>query len=279
MVTVDNILFAYPRGGWLFRNFSLNLAEGHIVGLLGANSTGKSTLLKLICGLLEPQSGSVQIDGTRAFDRSVATLTKIAVVPEEFVLPNISILDYARANAPFYPHFDHAQMVAALEAFEVDTTKRLEAMSMGQRKKALLSFAMACNTDYLLLDEPTNGLDIPSKGVFRRLLAAWATPERTAIVSTHQVKDVENLIDHIVMIDRKGLVIDASTYDISQKLCFESRPTREGALYAEQSVTGYSVVVPNTTGYESDIDIELLFGAAQAARAEVKELLTTRNDF
>ena len=147
MITIDNILFAYPRGGWLFHNFSLEIADGHIVGLLGANSTGKSTLLKLICGLLTPQRGNVKIEGIRSNERSVELMSRVVVVPEEFVLPNISIIDYARANAPFYPCFDHTQMVAALEAFEVDTTKKLNSMSMGQRKKALLSFALACNTD------------------------------------------------------------------------------------------------------------------------------------
>ena len=257
MVTIEKIKFAYRRGGWLFRNFSLSLTEGHIVGLLGANGTGKSTLLKLICGMLSPLDGCVLVAGHPSGERRIEQLGQMVVVPEEFTLPNITIGQYE-----------------ALNAFEVDTKVRLGAMSMGQRKKAFIAFALACNTPLLLLDEPTNGLDITSKGVFRRLLAAWATPERTAIICTHQVKDVENLIDHIVMIDSLGLVIDAPTDIISQRLCFEHRPTNEGALYAESSIGGYSVVAPNDSDCESNIDIELLFNAARTARKEIVELLT-----
>ena len=274
MVTIEKIKFAYRRGGWLFRNFSLSLTEGHIVGLLGANGTGKSTLLKLICGMLSPLDGRVLVAGHPSGERRIEQLGQMVVVPEEFTLPNITIGQYAKGAAPFYPNFDHNQLVEALNAFEVDTKVRLGAMSMGQRKKAFIAFALACNTPLLLLDEPTNGLDITSKGVFRRLLAAWATPERTAIICTHQVKDVENLIDHIVMIDNLGLVIDAPTDIISQRLCFEHRPTNEGALYAESSIGGYSVVAPNDSDCESNIDIELLFNAARTARKEIVELLT-----
>ncbi|MBQ5930710.1 MAG: ABC transporter ATP-binding protein [Tidjanibacter sp.] len=274
MITIERLKFAYHRGGWLFRDFSLSLTEGHIVGLLGANGTGKSTLLKLICGMLSSLEGEVLLCGAPTAERKVEQMGRLMVVPEEFQLPNITIESYAKANAPFYPNFDYGQLEEALKAFEVDTSVRLGAMSMGQRKKAFIAFAMACNTDILLLDEPTNGLDIPSKGVFRRLLAAWATPERLAVVSTHQVKDVENLIDHIVMIDRKGLVIDASTYTISQRLSFEMRPTAEGAIYGEAALGGYSVVAENTSAVESNIDIELLFNAAKEARTEIKEILT-----
>jgi ABC-2 type transport system ATP-binding protein len=149
----------------------------------------------------------------------------------------------------------------------------LGALSMGQKKKVYMCIALAANTPYLFMDEPTNGLDIPSKGVFRRLLAEWATPERTAIISTHQVKDVENLLDHIVIIDNRGLIVDASTYDICQKLHFTIENSANGALYSTPSLGGYATVRPNTTDAESNIDLELLFGVATSQREEIKSIL------
>lgn len=275
MIKVKNLTFRYRGKGHIYRDFSLGIETGRIYGLLGANGTGKSTLLNLFAGALTPESGEVEVLGYRSSERKVSMLASLAMVPEEFSLPNITTSDYISLTAPFYPAFDHDFMTRALSEFGIDASVKLGSLSMGGRKKMLIAFAMACGTPLLLLDEPTNGLDIPSKAVFRRLLAEWATPERTAIISTHQVKDVENLLDHIVIIDRRGLIIDASTYAICRRLHFAVESSAEGALYSTPSLGGYATVRPNTSSAESNIDLELLFGAATTKREEIRSILNS----
>lgn len=273
MITAKNLSFRYHGRTNLYQDFSLRIERGHIVGLLGTNGTGKSTLLKLICGVLSPDSGTLQVAGIDTHQLALPTLRSIAVVPEELELPNIPIESFVRHTAPFYPNFDHAFFADALSRFGIAPSERLGALSMGQRKKSYIAFAMACGTSLLLLDEPTNGLDIPSKTTLRRLLAEWATPERTVIISTHQVKDVENLIDHIVIIDHKGLVVDASTEHIAERLHFGVAPTAEGAIYSQSALGGVAVVKANDSHAESNIDIELLFNAATAEREAIRTIL------
>lgn len=273
MIKVKNLTFHYRARRHLYRDMSLRFEAGHIYGLLGANGTGKSTLLKLICGTLTPESGEVELLGAVAHKHTLHALAGIAFVPEEFSLPNIRLQEWVAVTAPFYTNFDHEFFARALSEFEVPEGEKFGSMSMGQRKKVLIAFAMACSTPILILDEPTNELDIPSKQTFRRLLAEWATAERTAIISTHQVKDVENLLDHIVILDHEGVVIDASTYDIASRLRFAIEQSPEGAIYSQPALGGYAVVAPNTTAAESNIDLELLFGAATQERKRVQSIL------
>lgn len=273
MIKVKNLDFSYRAKRHIFRDLSLSVDAGQICGLLGSNGIGKSTLLKLLSGLLTPNGGSVTTLGAEAQQRTLAMLQEIAYLPEEFSLPNIRVKDWVAVTAPFYGSFDHAFFAKAMREFEVNEGEKFGSLSMGQRKKVLISFAMACGTSLLLLDEPTNGLDITSKQTFRRLLAEWATPSRTAIISTHQVKDVENLLDYIVILDNNGVVVDASTYDISRHLRFAIESSPEGAIYSQPALGGYATVRENTTESESNIDIELLFGAATKEPKRVKSIL------
>ena len=169
MIKVESLNFGYAPFRSVLSNISLTLERGHIHGLLGCNGIGKTTLLKLICGIIRPNSGSVRVDGMNPFDRKVEMFRELMIIPEEFDLPNISLEKYARITAPFYPRFDMGQMLGYCQELGVRPEERLHSMSMGQRKKAYIAFALACNVEMLLMDEPTNGLDIPSKSVFRRL--------------------------------------------------------------------------------------------------------------
>lgn len=273
MIKVKNLNFNYRGKKQIFRDLSLSVEAGQICGLLGRNGIGKSTLLKLLSGLLTPNSGSVETFGSEAQRHTYTMLQNITYVPEEFSFPNISVKEWVAATAPFYPSFDHDFFAKAMGEFEVTTSEKFGSLSMGQRKKVLLAFAMASSTPLLLLDEPTNGLDITSKQTFRRLVAEWATPQRTAIISTHQVNDLENLLDYIVILDNEGVVVDASTYDISRRLRFAVENSNEGAIYSQPTLGGYATVSENTTLDESNINIELLFGAACKEPQRVKSIL------
>ena len=265
MIEVSNISFKYAgQKDLVFDDFSLRLEANNIYGLLGKNGTGKSTLLYLISGLLRPKKGCVCLDGVETCKRRPETLSEIFIVPEEFDLPSMSLNDYVKVNKPFYPRFSQEVLENCLKDFELTTDLKLNALSMGQKKKVFMSFALAAGTRLLLMDEPTNGLDIPSKSQFRKVVAQYMTEDRKLIISTHQVHDVESLLDHIMILSQQKLLLDASVSEIQEKYTFEYRTPNEmdDALYAEPSLQGNAVIAPRKAdSAETQVNLELLFNA------------------
>lgn len=267
MIQANNIEFGYRGSGRkVFSDFSLSVSSNKVYGLLGKNGTGKSTLLYLISGLLTPKSGCILVDGTDSRQRRPDVLADIFMVPEEFELPPISLDEYVRANQPFYPRFSRDVLDACLADFELPDFSKLNELSMGQKKKVFMSFALAANTRYLLMDEPTNGLDIPSKTQFRRVVANCMSDERTIIISTHQVHDVESLLDHVLILSESGVLLDASTAEIADRYKFEYRSPQDmddTVIYAEPTLQGNAAIALRGDGdEETQINLELLFNAA-----------------
>ena len=275
MIDVKNISFRYAGSKeQIFSNFSLQLNSNNIYGLLGKNGTGKSTLLYLIAGLLRPQSGTVEIDGINSFLRRPETLEEIFIVPEEFDMPSMSLDEYVRIHQPFYPRFSREVLDNCLKDFELPTSLQLQSLSMGQKKKVFMSFALAAGTRLLLMDEPTNGLDIPSKVQFRRAVANNMTDDRILIISTHQVHDVESLLDHILLLSRSRLLLNASVSDICERYSFEYRApgsATDDVLYSEPSVQGNAVITRRKAdAVETPLNLELLFNAVTLNKVEIK---------
>ncbi len=207
MLEVRDITFGYKKGVNVLDHFSLEINEGGIYGLLGKNGTGKSTLLYLIMGLLRPQSGVIEYNGEDTSMRKPELLEDMFIVPEEYNLPAIPLSKYIASVKPFYPRFDEDLLYRSLNAFEMPEAINLGALSMGQKKKVYMSIALAARTHLLLMDEPTNGLDIPSKSQFRKIVAGSIDVDQTVIISTHQVRDVELLLDHVTMIERNKVLL------------------------------------------------------------------------
>lgn len=220
MLEVKNISFGYQKGTNVQTDLSLEFKEGGVYGLLGKNGTGKSTLLYLMMGLLRPSQGEVLMDGKNPFDRDPETMSQMFIVPEEYDLPNTTLDQYVKALRPFYPSLDENLLKQCLEVFEMPENLKLKGLSMGQKKKVYISLAMALKTKVLLMDEPTNGLDIPAKSQFRKALAMGMDNERIIIISTHQVKDVETLIDHVTIINNNEVLMNESV-DPEQPLNLE----------------------------------------------------------
>lgn len=265
MITIDHIRFAYGRRrAAVFDDFSLSLESGCIYGLLGKNGTGKSTLLYLIAGLLLPSRGSVRYLGTETRLRRPETLSELYLLPEEFTLPKVRLAEYVKLHRPFYPRFSDELLRQCLTDFDLTPDLHLGELSMGQRKKAYISFALATNTRLLLMDEPTNGLDIPSKSQFRRVVARSMTEGRTLVISTHQVRDIDTLLDHVVMLDGSRVLLNRPTADICAALRFDEVPVGSAAtdaLYAQPSPGGQQVVRRNDGTAETPLNLELLFNA------------------
>ena len=272
MIKTESLNFGYTSRRKVLNNISLTLGEGHIHGLLGCNGIGKTTLLKIVCGIMRPNSGSVVVNGVNPFDRRPRMFLELMIIPEEFDLPNVSLERYAKIASPLYPRFDMGAMRGYCEALNVDSRERLHSMSMGQRKKAYIAFALACNVRMLLMDEPTNGLDIPSKSIFRRLLAGYVDESRMVVISTHQVADVESVLDNIVILDGQGVVLNATTADICSKLKFGKVEEGDSVIYTERTIAGDMAVSLNDMGEDSHLNIELLFNAATANRDTISEI-------
>jgi ABC-2 type transport system ATP-binding protein len=276
MIDVNQVSFSYgKRKAKVLDNFSMSLEEGSVYGLLGKNGTGKSTLLYLMAGLLRPQAGEVLYKGAAITKRSPSSLQDMFLVPEEFALPNVSLKQYVKLNAPFYPHFSEELLRACLRDFDMNDDIHLGELSMGQKKKAFMCFALATNTSLLLMDEPSNGLDIPSKSQFRKVIASGMTDEKAVIISTHQVRDIDSLLDHVLIMDGSQLLLNQSVATICERLYFAEQGMNEptdGALYVQPSVQGNSVILPNEYGEESKLNLEVLFNATLAEREKMQQM-------
>ena len=215
MLEIDNLSFTYQKSGnVIFSNFSTRFSPGHIYGLLGPNGAGKTTLLYLMSGLLRPDEGQVTFNDINVRLRKPSTTADIFIVPDEYELPRVSLSEYIRVNSVFYPRFSHDDLRRYLDVFGMTEDTHLGNLSLGQGKKVFMSFAMATQTRVLLMDEPTNGLDIPGKAQFRKFLTEGRTPESIFVVSTHQVKDIEQVLDHIVMFDNSKILANADMQSI-----------------------------------------------------------------
>ncbi len=274
MIEVKNIKFGYSRKkGLLLDDFSMTLEKGNIYGLLGKNGAGKSTLLYLMSGLLTPKSGSVEYLGANVRRRLPATQREIFLVPEEFELPRVSLVSYIELNSVFYPRFSKEDMVTYLHCFDMEIDQNLGELSMGQKKKVFMSFALATHTSILLMDEPTNGLDIPGKSQFRKFIAAGMDDEHTIVISTHQVRDVDKVLDHILIMDKSRILLNKSVNEITDNICFsESNDQKvpEDTIYSMPSMKGNYLVSPNTYHEDTELNLELLFNATLSEPEKIR---------
>ena len=280
MLQINEISFGYnKKRGNLFSDFSLNLQAGNVYGLLGKNGAGKSTLIYLMTGLLTPQSGEALMDGVNVRKRLPKTMSDIFLVPEEFDLPRLSIKQYVSINAPFYPNFSMEDMQRYLDIFEMSDyiDVNMHSLSMGQKKKVFMAFAFATNTRVLIMDEPTNGLDIPSKSQFRKLVGTGMSDDRMMLISTHQVRDISDILDHVVIIDNSKVLLNASFADVMSKLAFRPLRTGDEPLFVVQSPFGPLAAVPAESGEETAVDLEMLFNATLQNPEAINNLFTAKN--
>ncbi|MDD3822879.1 MAG: ABC transporter ATP-binding protein [Sphaerochaetaceae bacterium] len=264
MIRMKDIRFQYGKKP-LFAGLDLEIPKGNIYGLLGMNGAGKTTLLKLFSGQLFPLEGTARVLGYDPVRRSPDMLCDLFHLPEEFLLPRMRADEYLKINAPFYPRFDHEALHRYCNEFGLDLTQKLNELSFGQKKKFLLSFGLASNTSLLILDEPTNGLDIPSKSQFRRTVASAMTEDRTFIISTHQVRDMENLIDPIIIIHEGKVVFHNDMESVSERLVMNlehMEPHANEVLYSEKVPGGWMTIRERKDDEtETQVDLETLFNA------------------
>lgn len=306
MIKIENLKFSYGSKS-IFEGVSTELKPGMIYGLLGQNGVGKTTLLKLLAGLLKPQEGSCTIEipqsgaaqqggtqrqyGAERQDgaamqcgaaqparliphrRRPDFLEKVFYLPEDVVAPGVKIETYVKNTCSFYPNFSYEKFARIADEFKVETDCKFNKLSFGQQKKAFIAMALSMGTEVLLLDEPSNGLDIPSKIALRKSIAENITEEQTVIISTHQVKDLESIIDPIIILDHKGVLLNRSVEEISERLHFSLSANKcKEALYSQQQFNGFLTIKENLNGEETKPDLEALFNCCLSNKERIKEL-------
>ncbi len=274
MITIKNLNFSYSKNRPLFKDMDMQLQSGHIYGLLGKNGAGKSTLLKNIAGLVYPQDGDISVLNHNPTKREVSLLQDITFIPEEFYLPPVKSEKFIKTNAGFYPNFDLDYFHELIREFDIPKGQKLAHMSYGQKKKYIISFGLASKTKLVIMDEPTNGLDIPSKAQFRKIMASTIDEDRCIIISTHQVRDLDNLIDTVIILDEHKIALNTSIFDLADQFIFKKITTLSSdVLYSEQTLGGFSAMLPNPNAEQSKVDLELLFNAILERKAEFTNLL------
>lgn len=275
MIRIENLSFSYDQKKPLFDGLNLSLPTGNIYGLLGKNGAGKSTLLKIISGLLFSKDSKLNVMGYHPKDRLPEFLSEVYIITEEFHLPSMRMKHFVRLYSPFYPRFSHELFESYINEFKLSKEQKLSTLSYGQKKKFLLSFGLATDCRLLILDEPTNGLDIPSKSQFRKVVANAIHEERSFIISTHQVRDMENLIDPIIILDEGEIIFFQDYEGISKKLSFTRErdlPEENILVYSESTLGGYTVVKENKSSEETNMNLELLFNAVVNNKEKVHKI-------
>ena len=269
MILLQNVDFFYQKDAFILQNINLELKAGKIYGLLGQNGAGKSTLLNLITGLLFPQKGTIQALGHIPQNRVPSFLGDIFYLPEEMETPPISPEALAENLLGFYPKFSMADYIKYLTEFDIDAKKSLKAMSLGTKKKVWIALGLATNTSLLLLDEPTNGLDISGKSQFRKMMIQMLNEDRCIVISTHQIRDLETLMDNLLVLHNKKIVLNNSIEELEQKYTFTTYPIEKipnNALYLEKSIHQGIAMTNNVSGEPCKLQLEVLFNAiAQGA--------------
>lgn len=275
MITLKELSFSYSRKKEVLDRINLEVGSGHICGLLGKNGEGKTTLLNLLSGQIFPDQGSCLVLEETPSERNARFLQQIFLLPEEISMPEVTAIEYIKMYAPFYPTFRDDICKACVESFEINLSDRLSKMSQGQRKKVAITLALAAHTPLLLMDEPTNGLDIPSKATFRRLVASLIDDNQTVIISTHQVRDLESLIDTVLILDQRQILLNKTLNEIGEKLYFGPLLPEEKALYSEPTPQGTIGVTARDGKEETAVSLELLFNAAITYPKEIQKIMNS----
>ena len=217
MIEVKNIWFSYETWDkYVLQDISFTVEQGEIVGVLGANGVGKTTLLKILAGLLPPKMGEengVWIDGVPVGEKS----GEIAFISEAgSYLKDLTPKEFGEFLADFYPDFDRVYYEKLLRFFQLEE-KPIKKMSKGQKAKAEVAAGMAKKTKILIMDEPFIGKDMFTRQDFMQALAGSLTGEETIFITTHEIDEIENFIDRAIILKDCKIAADVQMDELREQ--------------------------------------------------------------
>lgn len=212
MLKLENVSKLYAPSQGLF-NTSISFKKGEITGILGRNGSGKSTLLKSILNLIPIDSGIITYDDLPIEEQ----LEKIAYITEEgSYFPYMSAKTYGKFLSSYYPSFSNSQYMQLLERFEVPINNAIRNLSKGQQLKVEISAGFAMNAKLIILDEPFTTLDIYAKEDTIKLLIEQAKDDVMILITTHNIEEIETVIDRCVVLDKGKIVEDIMMDDLNE---------------------------------------------------------------
>ena len=232
MISVSNLSRSY--GSTLaVSNVSFEITSGEVVGLLGHNGAGKTTIMKMITGFIEPSSGSVEVDGLALGENTAGIQKKIGYLPENCpVWPEMRVTDYLIYQAKL--HLVEEAMLGSLVSEAIEKTRltekataRIDTLSRGYRQRVGVAQALLHKPDILILDEPTNGLD-PNQILQMRELIKELAKSSTVVVSTHVLQEVQAICERVLIMRGGKLVLDSKIKDLQSenKIIFNFQPSK-----------------------------------------------------
>jgi ABC-2 type transport system ATP-binding protein len=206
-----NLKKSYTSGNVVLGGLNCTMPGGKIIGLLGPNGCGKSTLMKLICGILVPDSGEIYVCGEK---RSEKTNAYISYLPERtYCNSGMRVDELIRYFCDFYEDFDEALARKMLADLNIDTTVRLRTLSKGNKEKVQLVMVMARRAKLYLLDEPIAGVDPAARDYILQTIIGNYNPEATVVITTHLIHDIEPVLDEFAFMGQGGEILMAGVAD------------------------------------------------------------------
>lgn len=262
IINIDNLKLRYKAGTYVLDQLDLKLDAGSITVLAAPNGEGKTSLLKVLCGLRFPNEGTVKVLGFDPKNREVEFLQKVYYLPAEPTFPGWTPQRIGKHYGAFYPNFEKSIYQQCLKDFSVDTDKSIKKLSFGQQRRVQLAFALATRVELLLLDEPTLGLDIAGKDQFRRSLIAMAAEGQTVIIATHQLAEVAPVLDQMLILREKQIQHQFQLQDAFEQLSFQltsQKPVPFDGSYGRRVPGGWLVIKNDGSISNAQPDLETLY--------------------
>lgn len=214
ILEIENLNKFYGRKQAV-RDINLKANIGEIIGLYGPNGSGKTTLLKLIMGLLKPSSGNIKIDGENI---SIKSKEMISFLPDKNILPNwMRIKDAKNFYKDFFKGFNENKFLELIKSFKIDEKSKIKELSRGEVERVLLSLCLAREAKIYLLDEPLSGIDPSTRDKIIKSIIRNYQENSLMIISTHLVREIENVADRTIFISQGKIILDEKTEVLREK--------------------------------------------------------------
>ena len=214
MVEFNNVYKSYSNKEVL-KGVNLNIPKGKIVGLLGPNGSGKTTMIKLMNNLLQADEGSIEIKGMKP---SVETKKIVSYLPEKTYLNDwMKVKDILGFFKDFYADFDMEKADQMIESLKIDKNEKLKTMSKGTKEKVQLILVMSRNADLYILDEPIGGVDPAARSYILKTILANYNENSTLLIATHLISEIENICDDVIFISNGEIVLRGNVDEIREE--------------------------------------------------------------
>ncbi len=232
LLKTTNLIKSFGRH-LVFSNLNLKLGEGKVHGLLGLNGEGKTTLIRILLGVIPPDAGQIQYKDNAVSYRSDAYKQEVGYIPEDpFFYGGMRVGELLDFNAAFYRRWDAMRAADLLKRFSLDRRARIRTLSRGMKLRLEMAVALAAGPALLVLDDPTSGLDVPTRYDFLQdIIRELADSGTTILFSTHLVHELERIVDHLFILHRGRLILDEGYETVKKftrrvRLVFEGEPPR-----------------------------------------------------